>query len=181
MKNAFLVHSTGGSPGETFYPWLSRELRKLGYAVEAPQFPTPEGQTLENWMDVAEAYIGHFNEDTILLGRSIGGPFVLRLLEKTRVRVKGAFIVAGFCSGPIPQDFKPVVDSFIEKPFDWKKIRSNSKSFFVYHSDDDPFLPLERGEEVARNLGVKLSFVPRVGHFWMTRFPLLFENMTGIS
>ncbi len=180
MKNAFLVHSTGGSPAETFYPWLAGELRKLGYAVEIPQFPTPEGQNLESWMDVAEPYLPAFGEGTLLLGRSIGGPFVLRLLERVEKPVDAAFIVAGFCSGPVSPEFKPLVDSFIEKPFDWRKIRESAKNFFVYHSDDDPFLPLSRGEELARNLGVELTFVPRAGHFWMERFPRLLQDVKGL-
>ncbi|MEM4255162.1 MAG: alpha/beta hydrolase [Candidatus Norongarragalinales archaeon] len=185
MKNAFLVHSTGGSPFETFYPWLSRELKKLGYAVQCPQFPTPEGQTLGNWMRVAKPYLKGFNEETILVGRSIGGPFVLRLLEASPVKINAAFIVAGFCSGPILPQFQPVVQSFIDKPFDWKKIRANAKSFFVYHSDNDPYLPLEMGEKVAKNLGIELTLVPGAGHFGLTagftEFPLLLDDVKSVS
>ena len=185
MKNAFLVHSTGGSPFETFYPWLTRELKKLGYAVTAPQFPTPEGQTLDNWMRVAKPYLKNFNEETIILGRSIGGPFVLRLLEQTPAPINSAFIIAGFCSGPILPQFQPVVHTFIEKPFDWKKIRNNAKNFFVYHSDNDPYLKEEKGREVARNLGVEVTLVPGAEHFGLmagfTEFPLLLDDVKSVS
>jgi len=185
MKNAFLVHSTGGSPFETFYPWLSTELKKIGYKVECPQFPTPEGQTLENWMAVAKPFLKNFNEETVLVGRSIGGPFVLRLLEASPVKTNAAFIVAGFCSGPIMPEFQPVVQTFIEKPFNWKKIRANAKSFFVYHSDNDPYLKEEKGREVAKNLGIEMTLVPGAEHFGLgagfTEFPLLLDDIRSVG
>lgn len=184
MKNAFLVHSTGGSPDETFFPWFSRELRKLGFAVEAPQFPDPEHQTLDSWMKVGAPYVEAFTEETVLMGRSVGAPFVLRLLEKSKVKVSGAFLVASFCSGPFPRDFEPVLKSFVEKPFDWKKIRANCESFFVYHSDNDPYLPIAKGEEVADNLGVKMTLVPGAEHFGLLsgfkEFPLLLKDAKSI-
>ena len=184
MKNALLIHSTGGSPQETFYPWLKRELEKLNFMVAVPQFPTPEGQTLENWMEVAEPYFEHFNEKTILVGRSIGGPMILRILEKLDVQINGAFIIAGFCSGPILPQFVPVVESFIEKPFDWAKIRKNSKHCFVYHSDNDPYLGVDQGLEVAQNLHVPLTLVQGAEHFGLmagfTKIPLLFNDVKKI-
>ncbi len=185
MKNAFLIHSTGGSPFETFYPWLTKELKKLGYRVTVPQFPSPEGQTLDNWMRVAKPFLKDFDGQTILLGRSIGGPFVLRLLEQTPVKINAAFIVAGFCSGPILPQFEPVVNTFIEKPFDWKKIRANAKSFFVYHSDNDPYLEEKKGREVAKKLGIEMTLVPGAEHFGLTRgfteFPLLLDDIKSIT
>ena len=181
---AFFVHCTGGSPDETFFPWLARELEKMDFTVTAPQFPTPFGQNLKNWMEVAEPYLKTFDENTILMGRSIGAPFVLRLLEKAPKPVGGAFLVASFCSFPIMEQFVPLVGSFVREPFDWKKIRKNCKNFFVYHSDNDPYLPLEKGEEVAEGVGVKVTLVKGAEHFGLTRgftkFPLLLKDIKSI-
>ena len=181
---AFFVHSTGGSPQETFYPWLKRELEKLDFKVDAPQFPMPEYQTLDNWMDVARPFFKNFDETTIMLGRSVGCPMVLRILEAVDVKINAAFLVASFSSGPFTPDFQTVLKTFVEKPWAWAKIRGNAKRFFVYHSDNDPYLPLEKGEEVARNLKTDLTLVKGAGHFGLnggfTQFPLLLKDVKSV-
>lgn len=50
MSNIFLIYGVGGHPAEHWFPWFKQELESLGHSVIIPLFPTPEGQTLENWM-----------------------------------------------------------------------------------------------------------------------------------
>lgn len=163
--NIVLIHSTGGNPDECWYPWLKRELEKLGCEVIAPLFPTPEGQTLDNWMKVFEPCLDKVNENTVFIGRSIGPAFILRVLEKLDKPVKATFMVAGFCSDIGLPDFKPYVDSFIDKPFNWEKIKNNCKKFYVYNSDNDPYIPLGLGQELADNLESNLILIKGGGHF----------------
>ena len=61
-----------------------------------PQFPTPKGQNLENWMKVMQPHFKKIGKDTILIGHSVGVAFLLALVEKLNVKVKGLFSVAGF-------------------------------------------------------------------------------------
>ncbi|MBI2550302.1 serine hydrolase family protein [Candidatus Woesearchaeota archaeon] len=177
MTNFILIHSTGGNPSEVFYPWLRKELEKKKHKVYAPFFPTPIGQTLENWMREFEPYWEFVNEETIFVGRSIGPAFILRLLERTDVKVKAAFLIAGFCSDIDLDEFKPLTYSFIKKPFNWQKIRKNCGRFFVYNSDNDPYVPLERGEELANNLGTELALVKGAEHFWFKKFPKILDDI----
>ena len=94
MKNAFIFHGTGGHAGENWFPWLKSELEKIGYEVFIPQFPTPENQTLEMWMEAFGNYEKELNSDTLLIGHSLGGAFLLRLLEKSIPRAKAAFFIS---------------------------------------------------------------------------------------
>jgi len=61
--------------------------------------------------------------------------------------------------------------------FDWEKIKSNSKNFIVYHSDSDPLVSLGNGEQLAKKLGVNLTFVPNAGHFNAKAGYTSFENL----
>jgi len=54
--------------------------------------------------------------------------------------------------------------SFIDKKFDWEKIRRNCKKFYVINSKDDPYVPLERGGELADNLETNLIVLENAGH-----------------
>lgn len=181
MANFILIHGTGGNPDECFYPWLRKELEKRKHKVYAPFFPTPVGQTLENWMKEFEPYWKHVTEETVFVGRSIGPVFILRLLERTKVRIKAAFLVAGFCSDLGVQEFEPLIETFVEKPFNWKKIMSNCGRFFVYHADNDPVIPLEKGEELARNLGMDITLVRGAEHFWFKEFPQILTDIRSAT
>jgi predicted alpha/beta hydrolase family esterase len=82
MKTAFIFHGTKGSPEENWFPWLKAELEKLNYNVFVPRFPTPENQSIENWLAVFKKYEKYVNQDTIFIAHSVGCPFALDILEK---------------------------------------------------------------------------------------------------
>ena len=51
----------------------------------------------------------------------------------------------------------------------------------MFHSDDDPYVSLGNGEQLAKKLNVKLTFVPNAGHFnkraGYLSFPQLLEKI----
>lgn len=181
MSNFIFIHSTGGNPDECFYPWLRKQLEKRGHKVYAPFFPTPIGQTLENWMKEFEPYWQYVNEETVFVGRSIGPAFILRLLEKPKVKAKAAFLIAGFCSDLGVHQYRPVINTFVDNRFKWEKIRNSCKRFFVYHSDNDPIVRLEKGRELSKKLRTKLRIVKGAKHFWFRKFPQLLKDMERVT
>ncbi len=181
MANFILIHSSGGNPDECFYPWLRKELEKKGHKVYAPFFPTPIGQTLDNWMKEFEPYWQYVNEETVFVGRSIGPAFILRLLEKSKVKIKAAFLVCGFCSDLGIHEFRPLIGTFVGKRFKWKKIRSCCDRFFVYNSDNDLIVPVQKGEKLAKKLETKFIVVNGAGHFWFKRFPQLLKDIEKVT
>ncbi|MDO8339031.1 MAG: alpha/beta fold hydrolase [Candidatus Burarchaeum sp.] len=164
MTNVFIIHGTGGHPGENWFPWLKNELEKLGCKVFVPQFPTPQNQTPEAWFRSFGQYREYFTPDTILIGHSLGGTFALRILEAAKIRIKAAFIVAAPI-GILPIKNYEADKPFIGKPFDWEKIRKNCARFFVFHSEDDPLVSVGNGRELAKRLGAELVLFKDAGHF----------------
>lgn len=181
MANFIFIHSTGGNPDECFYPWLRKQLEKKGHKVYSPFFPTPLGQTLDNWMREFEPYRQYVNEETVFVGRSIGPAFILRLLEKPKVRIKAAFLVCGFCSDLGIHEFGPLIRTFVDKPFKWGRIKANCKKFFVYNADNDDFVPIEKAEELAKNLGTEALIVKDAGHFTFKKFPGLLKDIESLT
>ncbi|MEK7617740.1 MAG: alpha/beta fold hydrolase [Patescibacteria group bacterium] len=164
MTNAFIFHGTGGHPEENWFPWLKKELEDKGLEVFVPQFPTPEGQSLEAWLKVLEPHLQKINTDTILIGHSLGGMFTLKLLEILSTPIKLAVLVGTPIGIGTIKNFEQD-KNFAGFDFDWRKIKLNSKNFIVYHSDNDPYVCLENGQELAKNLDAKLTFIPKAGHF----------------
>lgn len=181
MPNAIIIHGTGGHPEKNWFPWLKKELEALGCKVYIPQFPTPQNQSLKNWFKIFAKYKKYLNQDSIMVGRSLGVAFILNLLESINHPIKAAFLIAGFARLLDNPDFDPLNQTFVDKKFAWTKIKKNCRKFYVLHSDNDPYVPLDRGEEIAKNLGVKLTLIKGAGHFntdsGYTKFEFLLEKI----
>lgn len=182
--NVIVVHGAYGSPEENWLPWLKSVLESLGLRVFAPKFPTPENQSLENWVQILNTYDKYFDSELIMVGHSLGPALILRKLETLDVPVRAAFLVAGFLGEIGDPDFDGINSSFFEKEFDWEKIRKNCEHFEVFHSNNDPYVPLKHGKEIAEKLGVELTLVKEACHFnakaGYTEFPLLLERIKEI-
>ena len=182
MRTVFIFHGTEGHPEENWFPWLKNKLEEKGYKVFVPQFPSPPvvPSKIREWFEVLKNYEQDIDEDTILIGHSLGGVFALKVLEKLEHKIKAVFLVG------TPIGIRPILNynrdsSFCGFVFDWKKIKAKAENFIVFQSDDDPYVGLENGKELAKHLGVELSFVPNAGHFnkkaGYTEFKELWEKL----
>ncbi|MBI5884505.1 serine hydrolase family protein [archaeon] len=176
-RNVFIIHGTAGSPEGNWFPWLKKELEAIGCRVFVPRFPTPEGQSLENWLKTFKEYERFLDEESILVGHSLGPSFILNVLERLSYPVKAAFLVSGFTGKLGNKEFDPLIESFSDRTFDWNKIRNNCRNFFVYNSDDDPYVPIEKGKFIAEKLGAKLSIIKNGGHLNAEFGYLKFEQL----
>lgn len=166
MKSTFfIIHGTQGNPAENWFPWLKDELEKLGHEVYIPAFPTPQNQSLENWMKVFEGLKDKVTDSTIFIGHSIGAAFVLSLLEQAGQQMQASFLVAPFVKDLGNAEFDELNKTFIHKNFDWQKIKDHSKEFYIYHGDNDPYVPVERSQEVAEQLDEIVFTIKDAGHF----------------
>ena len=183
--NVFIFHGTEGHPEDHWFPWLKENLEAKGCQVFVPQFPSPPvvASKILEWFDVLKNYEQYINEDTIFVGHSLGGVFALRVFEKLKHPVKAVFLVGA------PIGVRPIRNydrdlSFSTFDFDWQNIKNKAKNFVIFHSDNDPFVSLGNGEELAKNLEVNLTFIPNAGHFnkkaGYLSFPQLLEKVETI-
>lgn len=164
MKNAFVIHGAFGNPKENWIPWLKAQLESREYAVSVPVFPTPEGQNYDNWMRTVEPYLKDFNEDTILVGHSIGATFTLCVLERLDVQIAKTLLVSGFLGSLENEEFDAVNRTIAERSFDWAAIKQHSKEFCIFHGSDDPYVPLTKAAELGQHLDVVPTVIPNGGH-----------------
>jgi len=158
----FLFHCWGGDGKSCWSGWLSDELKKQGIEVIAPDFPDTNNPKLEAWLAKTRENVPRFSEGWVLIGHSLGCPTILRLLESFEddERVKAVILVAAFAD-----DLKiPQIQNFVDKKFDWNKIKWKSDKFIVINSDNDPFIPLKEGERIANLLNAELIIEHGAGH-----------------
>lgn len=183
MKTSvFIFHGTEGYPEENWFPWMKAELEQKDCQVFVPQFPSPPvvAAKIDEWFEVLKGYEQYIDEQTIIIGHSLGGKFALRVLEKLDHPVKAvAFVGTPIGIPPIANNERD--NAFTGNDFDWDAIREKAEHFIVFQSDTDPYVGLENGKELAGHLGVELSFVPNAGHFnaraGYTEFPELRDQI----
>ncbi|MER9947202.1 alpha/beta fold hydrolase [Mesorhizobium sp. M0047] len=180
---AIIIHGAHGGPETNWFPWLHQELNAEGIEVVRPHFPTPEGQSLSAWFEVYDLAIEPLPPaSTILVGHSLGAAFALRLVERSVKPVHGLFLAAGFVGALGLPDYDPINNSFFETPFYWSSIRERKgRAFRCWASDDDPYVPLSRSQDVATSLESPLEIVPGGGHLSSeTRFDTFPEMRDAI-
>lgn len=165
MTKFFLIHGAFGNPEDNWFPWLNQKLRELNHEVIIPKFQTPENQTLDNWNKVFNEYINQIDKNTIFVGHSLAPAFILNILEHTNVTIKSSFFVSGFIRLLGNKTFDPINQTFVDRSFEWEKINQNCKQFFIYHSDNDPYVPIECSNELADKLYIKPKIIKNAGHF----------------
>lgn len=160
----FIFHCWGGDSRGCWRGWLADELRRKGVEVVAPEFPETNNPELGAWLPEARRTVPTFDprDDWVLVGHSLGCPMILRLLEsmKEGEKVKAVVLVSAFAKELGIAEIR----SFVDKPFDWKKIKNKAGKFVIINSDNDPYIPLAEGERVAKLLGAELIVEHGAGH-----------------
>jgi hypothetical protein len=181
-RRVVIIHGSYGSSRENWFPWLAAQIRGLGHEPIVPEFPTPQGQSLKNWLGVFENTVGRITPDMILIGHSLGAAFILRILERTRQPISGSFLVSGFLGELGLPEFDAVNADFVMAPVDWSRVRENCGKVHVYNGDNDPYVPLAKGEEIAVQLGVGVTVIKNGGHInatsGYTTFPQLLADLS---
>lgn len=163
-RTVFIIHGTMGNPKENWFPWLSKELQKLGCRVFVPKFPTPDNQNLKSWIGTFKKYETEINETTIFIGHSLGSAFILNLLERINNPIKAAFLISGFIGLLAKKEFDELNKTFTDKDFNWKNIKMNCKKFYVINSDNDLYVSLKKGRELTKSLDTELIIIKNAGH-----------------
>jgi predicted alpha/beta hydrolase family esterase len=82
------------------------------------------------------------------------------------------------------EDFDTVNETFVCREFDWERIRKNAGAIHLYAGDDDPYVPKEKGPELAEKLKAKLVVVPGGGHLnaeaGYLEFKLLLDDLMAV-
>lgn len=159
-----VVHGTMGTPEGNWFAWLCAWAQERNIVCISPRFPTPRGQSLDEWYEALRLTAGRIGYDDILVGYGVGAAFVCRVLEHIDEPIRATFLVAPFARQIGNKVFDPYHESFVIDPFDWRVIRENSKTFYAYAGTNDPYVPLAFGREVAGALNIDLRLIDNGGH-----------------
>ena len=170
-----IIHGTCGSPDGNWFPWLKKEMESLGHNVYVPRFPTPENQNVASWCEVLRKSAPTFGNNTILIGHSCGATYILSVLNALDNAVAKSIFVSGFVEKLGNEYYDDLNRDFIEREFDWDKIKRNIGTGAIFHGANDPYVPMPVAKNFGEQLGVPLTIIPNGGHLnaesGYTKFP----------
>lgn len=164
MKQAILLHGTGGSNEDYF--WFANTKKFLeahGYQVWWPLLPHTEKPELEETLLYIETNVPAIDHETIIIGHSSACSVILSMLEVSLTKIKQAVLVAGFY-----QDLHDDGYSLRMLPaggFDYERAASSADEVVLINSDNDPWgCDDKQARPVAIGLGAKFVLAEGQGH-----------------
>jgi predicted alpha/beta hydrolase family esterase len=167
---AILIPGNGGAfPHEGWFPYLEQELPKLGIEVINKQFPDPDLARAEFWLPFITE-LGA-DEDTILIGHSSGALAAMRYAETNKIL---GSVLVGAAHTDLG-DEKEKASHYFDEPWNWEATKNNQQWIILFHSTDDPYIPIEESRFIHEHLGTEYHEHTDKGHFNGTEFPELVE------
>ena len=168
-KRVLIIHGWESNSSEHWFLEEKERLEKLDYEVVVPDMPNTLHPKKEEWVQVIKDF--NPNDNSILIGHSLGGVAILRYLEETNNKV-GKCI---FITTPINKlgSGYEGIENFLETDFNWEKIKQSSEKTAVFNQTEDPAVPLQHGKDLAGYINAELVVVKGNDHFDKIDFELL--------
>lgn len=173
MSTIVVSHGFGADSGSVWFPYFRKALESQGHQVRIPDLPDSAAPRLHPWLAALRDCVADTEpRDTVLVGHSVGGVTVLRLLQEHDVDAAGAFLGAVLVATParVPDGYEALAEFFAE-PFDWPRLRRASGRYRVLTALDDPVLlpePIDHVEELVTGLGATAVVTATGAHYGAT-------------
>jgi predicted alpha/beta hydrolase family esterase len=162
LKRAIIVHGWEGYPEEAWFPWLKKELETLGMEVEVPTMPDPVNPKMNEWVPHLKGTIGNPNEETCLIGHSLGCITILRYLEGLREGKKiGKVVMVGGFTDPL--GYKEL-ENYFKTNINWDEIMKHCRKFTAINSDNDQYVPIKHAGILKEKLNADVVIEHSKGH-----------------
>ena len=161
----FLVHGYNGIP--KIYNYFKETFEKNGYKVVMPSFPTQTDITIDGYFDVFDQHKNDLNDNTIIIGHSIGNIMSLKYLCKNNIAIRGYISLAGFGEPFVNEgrdDLNNVIAPLRLTDEELAKVPKLIGKAYSIYSDNDHIVPFNILKKYPTNIGAKDCFIPGIGH-----------------
>ncbi len=174
--NFVLLHGFTGSPKANFFPWLKESLEGMGHSVYVPELPNTnnpsEGEQVDYVLKNAK-----FDENTVLLGHSLGAVVALKVIEKLKVKITGLVLAAGFIEPNFIDHERPFKSKF-EWKVNFEDIKNKVGFIKVLRAINDTAVPANQADLLISKLGGELvEEVAEDDHFCGEKEELILKNV----
>jgi len=160
MKAMIIPGNENTDISENWFPYVKRELEKLGIEVIAKNMPDPVLARKDYWIPFIEKKL-EGDEEAILIGHSSGAVAIMKYLESHKVR--GAILV-GVCYTDLGME-EEKASGYYDDEWQWTKIKNNADWIIIFASTNDPFIPISEPRFIKNQLRAEYNEYDNQGHF----------------
>lgn len=170
MKKVYLVHGWAGNPNNNWFPNTISSLISDGFDAKALILPDPENPNPITWPKALEEQIQNPDNETYLVGHSIGCQTILRYLEQlsSDIKLGGIVLVAPFfdLNHLETEEEKALWQKWKDLPLDLEKIKNHVSKIVCIFSDNDQDVDSESSAKLFKELlDAKIILEHNKGHF----------------
>lgn len=194
-RTALLIHGFEDDENGQFSPWkdgwIKEKLEDLGYRVIAPDMPNSHHPKRAEWLSFLERYEKDINENTILIGHSLGCATVADFVKKIGKKIKAAYLIAPASEIMDFNRFKKEwrnensdidsVENFAKEKADWNGLRSKSEIVKVILSNNDKYISFTETEKFFKGKKMDCITLHEQKHFIGRRIPELYKEISHDS
>lgn len=173
MTKIYITHGYTANGDKHWFPWLEQKLAEKGLECQRLTMPNSANPTPQAWLKYHQEKIT-LDENTILIGHSLGCLATLNFLAAQQQKIKGAIFVSGFYE-KLPN--LPELDIFAD--FYANLTAYKPEKAFVVASLDDHIVPHQYSDHLAQLLDADYIRLPKGGHFLdregVTELPIVLE------
>jgi len=149
--------------------WLKAELEKLGFETFFETMPDSIIARAEYWLPFLKHHV-KAGEHDVLVGWSSGAVAALRYAEENKIL--GSVLIS-----PSYTDLDDEMEKqsgYFDQPWQWERIKANQDKIGLIWGDDDPYIPQEQFDFIAKQLNPTQVKIHEGKHFIeRTEFPEL--------
>lgn len=87
-QKVLILHGFGGDSNENWFPWIATELAKYNTDIIVPSLIESSLPNLEKHMNQLAQYVDWVDEDTIIIGHSLGAVTALNFIARNDLKIK---------------------------------------------------------------------------------------------
>ncbi len=177
-----LIHGISGSGTGVYQAWLKAELELAGHTVFSPDLPNASAPNIDEQVEYILSNI-EITPDTILVGHSLGGIVMMKLLEKISTLVRRSIFVDPVVTAIFNDHARPHVEKSTDWKFEYEKIKTNAGEVVILADAMHPIIRAEDIDHLRQMLGASqtITVVPEADHFCNIQEPEIWRAIEGIG
>ena len=143
--------------------------------------PDSKNPNLQSWLKCIEQSGIKINEETIVVGHSLGCVTALQYLQRANIKIKAAIFVSGFINENPMEVQTEGLSEFVMPQLNLEKLKELIPLRITITAEDDDIVPAQATKKMAELLDTALIVLKNGKHFidrdGCTKLPILLSEI----